>query len=86
MEVLAFFNLPYKETLENEDWENIDFIMTGVCFDTLVTNRPDTRKGPDAVRAAYGPIGFSDEFNLSVREYVTCLSYTKNVLNQKTTS
>lgn len=67
----TFLNLPYKETLENEDWENIDFVMTGVCFDTLVTNRPGTRKGPDAVRAAYGPIGFSDEFNLSVWEYMS---------------
>lgn len=61
-----------------KDLEGVDVAVTGIAFDQAVTNRPGTRLGPRAIRAAsslqafdppYGWDGFSPLETLAVADY-----------------
>lgn len=64
-----------------KDLTGVDVAVSGVPFDTATTNRPGTRFGPAAVRAAsvqmaYGaawPWGFDPFDRLAVTDYGDCL-------------
>lgn len=49
----TFGRLPYMRTLED-----VDYVVVGIPFDTLTSNRPGTRFGPKAIREAYGGINY----------------------------
>lgn len=73
----TFFNLPYEKTLED-----VDFVITGVPFDTHVTHRTGTRFGPDAVRDAYAFQAYSDAFGITLFDHIKGVDYGDlNVLN-----
>lgn len=68
--ISTFLNLPYAKILEG-----IDFAIAGVPFDTMVTFRPGTRFGPDAIRNAYGMQLYSDAFDLTLFDYIQGVDY-----------
>ena len=68
--ISTFLNLPYVKTLED-----IDFAITGVPFDTMVTFRPGTRFGPDAIRNAYGMQLYSDAFDITLFDHIKGVDY-----------
>lgn len=49
----SFGRLPYIKTLED-----VDYVVVGIPFDTLASNRLGTRFGPKAIREAYGSINY----------------------------
>ncbi len=63
------------------DLTNVDFAITGIPFDTAVTNRPGSRFGPRGVRAAtaqmtWGPVwpwGFDPFARVAAVDYGDCL-------------
>ena len=74
---LSLFRRPYSRSLEN-----VDIAVCGVPFDLAVTNRPGTRFGPRAVRAASTniawdggpwPWGFDPFENLAVVDCGDCV-------------
>lgn len=68
--ISTFLNLPHAKVLEN-----IDFAIAGVPFDTLVTFRPGTRFGPDAIRNAYGAQLYSDAFDITLFDHIQGVDY-----------
>ena len=64
----------------SRDLEDIDVVISGIPYDNAVTNRPGTRFGPRAVRAAssqlaelpHFPYGFEPFRHLSVIDYGDC--------------
>ncbi len=68
--ISTFLGLPAAKVLED-----IDFAIAGVPFDTLVTFRPGTRFGPDAIRNAYGGLPFSDAFHITPFEHLSGVDY-----------
>jgi agmatinase len=65
----------------SRDLEGVDIVVTGVPFDTATTNRPGTRLGPRAIRAASATMAwerpYGMEFDpldkLAVIDYGDCL-------------
>lgn len=73
----TFFNLPCERTLED-----VDFVITGVPFDTHVTHRAGTRFGPDAIRDAYAFQAYSDAFKITLFDHIKGVDYGDlNVIN-----
>ncbi len=73
----TFFNLPYEKTLED-----VDFVITGIPFDTHVTFRPGTRLGPDSIRDAYAFQMYSDAFGITLFYHIKGVDYGDlNVIN-----
>lgn len=68
--ISTFLNLPYAKVLDD-----IDFAIAGVPFDTLVTFRPGTRFGPDAIRNAYGMQLYSDAFDITLFDHIKGVDY-----------
>ena len=67
---LTYGRLPYKKTLED-----VDFVVAGVPFDTLTSNRAGTRKGPQAIRAAYGTGSYNVEIGVPIFDHVSGVDY-----------
>lgn len=51
----SFGALPYIKTLED-----VDFVVAGIPFDSLASNRPGTKLGPKAIREAYGRVSYTE--------------------------
>lgn len=66
----TFGRLPYIKTLED-----VDFVVAGIPFDTLTSNRPGTRLGPKAIREAYGGANYIDGIDLEVFDILSGVDY-----------
>ena len=65
----TFSRLPYIKTLEN-----VDFVVAGIPFDTLTSNRPGTRFGPQAIREAYGGVAY-EGIGIEAFDYLSGVDY-----------
>jgi agmatinase len=73
---LSFCRRKYSRNLNG-----VDVVVSGIPYDNAVTNRPGTRLGPRAIRAAstqlaeleHFPFGFEPFQNLSVIDYGDCM-------------
>ncbi|WP_310605184.1 agmatinase [Anaerosporobacter sp.] len=66
----TYGRLPYIKTLEE-----VDFVVAGIPFDTLTSNRPGTRFGPKAIREAYGGVGYTEGIGIEAFDYVSGVDY-----------
>lgn len=66
----TFGRLPYMKTLED-----VDFVVVGIPFDTLTSNRPGTRFGPKAIREAYGGINYVYGTDIEPFDYISGVDY-----------
>ena len=64
--LLTFAGLPYTEDLA--DLAGVDAAIIGAPMDELVTDRPGTRFGPRAIRAAGAPHGVRSDVTRTLRE------------------
>ncbi|GGE17050.1 agmatinase [Marinithermofilum abyssi] len=70
--VRTFMRLPYKETLD----QGMDFVVTGIPFDTGGSYRVGTRFGPQAIRDASVLLRpYNVEQDLSLFDYVSGVDY-----------
>lgn len=66
----SFGRLPYIKTLED-----VDFVVAGIPFDTLTSNRPGTRLGPKAIREAYGGVAYCEGIGIEAFDYISGVDY-----------
>lgn len=59
--ITTFLGMPHQQT-----FDNLDFIVAGIPFDTLVTARPGTRLGPTAIRQAYGNSTYNQDLKVDI--------------------
>ena len=70
---LSFAGLPYSES--PEDLDGVDVAVVGAPIDELVSDRPGTRFGPRAVRAASGLAGPQLDVGVDALEVLRLLDY-----------
>src|SRR3954454_21332923 len=71
--LLTFGGLPYTEDLT--DLDGVDVAIIGAPMDELVTDRPGTRFGPRAIRAASAPHGRDLEAGIDAFEVLRIIDY-----------
>ena len=71
--LLSFAGLPYTEDLA--DLAGVDAAIIGAPMDELVTDRPGTRFGPRAIRAAGAPHGVHLEAGIDAFEELRVVDY-----------
>ena len=71
--LLTFAGLPYTEDLT--DLDGVDVAIIGAPMDELVTDRPGTRFGPRAIRAAGAPHGVHLEAGIDAFEELRVVDY-----------
>jgi len=71
--LLTFAGLPYTEDLA--DLAGVDAAIIGAPMDELVTDRPGTRFGPRAIRAAGAPHGVHLEAGIDAFEELRVVDY-----------
>jgi agmatinase len=71
--LLTFAGLPYTEDLA--DLAGVDVAIIGAPMDELVTDRPGTRFGPRAIRAAGAPHGVHLEAGIDAFEELRVVDY-----------
>ena len=69
--ITTFGRLPYADNIDDQEF---DLAVLGIPFDSLVTNRPGARFGPNAIRqASIRGRNYSQQMEVGVYERLRCV-------------